>query len=275
MTVKYKRLTIAASVVILVVIATATVLLLNQRTTKPQVSKDLSLQVVAKVKNTLSDESNKYTIVSQPKGYKYTILVNGLGTSTVLNSTTDTGIQFTQKISMASSDTTATVDSIKSILLKDNYEIIPSLDTYSVLARFTNSDTDCQLSQSTNASKDTMTFEFACANIADHSNEVKLVDSLLKLWKNKTAFDYVTQDSFSNGTYELKIIGTNTVSNATNSHTLLYIHDNGVWKYLADASEGDQTLSNGKFILNADVKAAMADPNYGSFVKQYISPEKK
>jgi hypothetical protein len=272
-----KLFIIVMGIVIVSIVAVLVVLLLNQTksitpSTKPIASKD----IVIALRETLKAGATKSYIFQEPAPENHTnIFVNSTTSSTVLLTTTTNFVTFSKNSVVSSDELDNLKTTVTSYLTKNGFTEAKTINTTTILLRFGRADADCQLSRFAAEGDKMTTFELACIDRIDASEKLKQIDSLLALWTKRVTFDYISQDSISDATYELRIISAINIVNPGKSHRLLFINDKGTWKYIGDANEGDLSQSNGKFIINDDIKKALSDPGYGGLVSKYIPTTKK
>jgi uncharacterized protein YpmB len=132
-------------------------------------------------------------------------------------------------------------------------------------------DVQCQLSRFNDEDNTSNSFQLTCTNTSDHADDLSVVALLLSLWDTPSAFDYVTKASISDDTYTIASVSTITLNDTDMSHTLLFAKESDTWTYIGDSRQGDQSLSNGKYILNEKIKAGIANPKYGPLLTKFLS----
>jgi hypothetical protein len=143
----------------------------------------------------------------------------------------------------------------------------------SIVLRYTNDSTTCQLNKSifVNTTTSALDMTLACADTDTYTDDVSLTNTLLDLWKNPSVtYSYLTLGTLSNDTYSVATVNPVNPTSTDPVVTLVFVKDVD-WLFITDTSKGDQSLSDGKHIVNDDLKAAFDNPKYGAFLKDALT----
>jgi len=274
-------LIILASIVIVAVIAVGTVFIFKafQKPTEETNQTQLTAQdTVSLAATTLQadPQTKDFEFLPNGKGQRQSIIVADAKTNTALIVSSESYVAFQKLGAVTTENVTKTKDTVKKFFTDNKFVESKSINAGSTIAlRYASGGTQCQFSHFVDNLNTNNGFQLVCTNVSDHSNDLLLIDQLLDLWKKPVTYDYLMQDSITEGNYTIKSINTVNTSDPAKSHTLLYAKDNGAWVYIADATEGDPKLSNGKYILNDDLKKGLANAQYGPLLTKYLGSAKK
>lgn len=113
--------------------------------------------------------------------------------------------------------------------------------------------------------------KLACLDKAAIQAEYDALTPLLTLFKESgqsvPAYDEVSRTTKTDGNKSLAILNLASSSSGT---SLLFAAVNNKWTYIGNLSNSEAGPSNGKYILSADLRRAIADPMYGDFLTKNL-----
>lgn len=131
----------------------------------------------------------------------------------------------------------------------------------------------CQLvSSETPAPENTLSYhELSCVDRSAVEAEYALTEKLLALYKTTPplpAFKGAIRSGFTEGNKSMTVMRLT----GTEAHpALLFVAVDNVWSYIGDLGAGSK--SNGKYAITPEVKAAMSNPVYGSFLSKHVGSD--
>lgn len=113
--------------------------------------------------------------------------------------------------------------------------------------------------------------KLACLDKAAVQAEYDTLTPLLTLFKESgqaaPAYDEVSRTTKTDGNKSLAILN---LAGNSNTTSLLFAAVNNKWTYLGNLSNNEAGSSNGKYILSAELRRAIADPMYGDFLTKNL-----
>ena len=131
----------------------------------------------------------------------------------------------------------------------------------------------CQLSSSQPAANSATPayHKLACSDKTAIQAAYEAVTPLLTLFKESgqtvSAYDEVSRTSKTEGSKSLAILN---LSGSSGINSLLFAAVDNKWSYLGNLSGSDNSQTNGKYVLNAELRRAIADPRYGDFLTKNL-----
>jgi len=133
---------------------------------------------------------------------------------------------------------------------------------------YTNDGSVCQLTKSPQSMPSY--YLMACADKSDVDSEYATIERLLGIYKKSHQIDAFTRALSITITSDNKAMTTISLTIPKKHPVLLFAAVNGNWTYIGDVGSGDESTSNGKYSLTAEVQTAIHDPKYGDFLAKNL-----
>ena len=192
-----------------------------------------------------------------------------------VNTATKAHVLFSAKKKIEQSDTEEIQNQTTNFMRPKGYEKVetPKSTTGPITATYVSKTAVCQLTSSdVPAPENTLSYHgLACVEKSAIETEYALTEKLLALYKATPplpTFKGATRSGFTEGNKSMAVVR---LTGADTHPALLFVSVDNVWSYIGDLGAGNK--SNGKYAITPEVKVAMNNPVYGSFLSKHIGSD--